>query len=419
MTIEAEVQALTVATTDLLEAVNVGKAALDQAVATAEGAASSAWAAVGAIQPGGAGVGTVPPGGASGQVLAKASVTDYDTAWVDPPEGGTVGPVGPVSYNDLTDLPSAFQPTAHTHAIADVIGLQAALDNAGGSDGAAAVAAHEAAVDPHPQYLQAADVGTAAAKNAPATGNAATGEVVLGSDTRLSDARTPTAHTHTISNVVGLQTALDGKQAAGSYQPLAAVLTGTTASFTTAQEAKLAGIANGATANATDAQLRDRATHTGTQTASTISDFAAAVAATAAVAANTAKVSNATHTGDVTGSVALTIAADAVTNTKLANMATATIKGRVLAGTGDPEDLTVAQVKTLLAYTPTDIGAATAAQGALAATAVQPAAIASMVASNTTGISGADPITNIVSLTQAEYDAIGTKNPSTLYVIAG
>jgi hypothetical protein len=42
---------------------------------------------------------------------------------------------------------------------------------------------------------------------------------------------------------------------------------------------KLAGIAAGATANASDADLRDRATHTGTQLASTISDFASAVLA--------------------------------------------------------------------------------------------------------------------------------------------
>jgi hypothetical protein len=39
---------------------------------------------------------------------------------------------------------------------------------------------------------------------------------------------------------------------------------------------------------------------------------------------------------------------DSVTNAKLANMAPNTIKGRVTAGTGDPEDLTVSQVKTLL-----------------------------------------------------------------------
>ncbi len=76
-----------------------------------------------------------------------------------------------------------------------------------------------------------------------------------------------------ISHITGLQSALDGKQAAGSYQPLATVLTNTTASFTTAQETKLSGIATGATANDTDANLKSRANHTGTQAASTISDF--------------------------------------------------------------------------------------------------------------------------------------------------
>lgn len=59
-----------------------------------------------------------------------------------------------------------------------------------------------------------------------------------------------------------------------------------------------------------------------------------------------------TLTGDVTGSgtgsFAATIANDAVTNSKLANVATATIKGRVSSGTGDPEDLTGTQATTLL-----------------------------------------------------------------------
>lgn len=41
------------------------------------------------------------------------------------------------------------------------------------------------------------------------------------------------------------------------------------------------------------------------------------------------------------------------------------------------------------------------------------------VSSNIAGITGADQIANVVSLTQAEYDAIGTKDASTLYVIAG
>lgn len=54
-------------------------------------------------------------------------------------------------------------------------------------------------------------------------------------------------------------------------------------------------------------------------------------------------------TADVTGLLpTANIAGDAITNAKLANMATATIKGRTTAGTGDPEDLTAAQAAAVL-----------------------------------------------------------------------
>lgn len=59
-----------------------------------------------------------------------------------------------------------------------------------------------------------------------------------------------------------------------------------------------------------------------------------------------------TLTGDVTGtgtgSFAATIAIDAVSNAKLANVPTGTFKGRVTAATGDPEDLTATQATTLI-----------------------------------------------------------------------
>lgn len=68
------------------------------------------------------------------------------------------------------------------------------------------------------------------------------------------------------------------------------------------------------------------------------------------IAASANNYSHPNHSGDVTsvGDGVQTIANDAVTNAKLANMATATIKGRTTAGTGDPEDLTATQVRTLL-----------------------------------------------------------------------
>jgi hypothetical protein len=82
----------------------------------------------------------------------------------------------------------------------------------------------------------------------------------------------------------------------------------------TVTNAQLAGsIAN--TKLATDPLAR--ANHTGSQAASTISDFDTEVSNNSAVAANTAKVTNATHTGDVTGSTSLTIASGAVDNDML------------------------------------------------------------------------------------------------------
>jgi hypothetical protein len=63
------------------------------------------------------------------------------------------------------------------------------------------------------------------------------------------------------------------------------------------------------------------------------------------------EVQRAALTGDVTATAnsnATTIANDAVSNAKLANVATATIKGRATAGAGDPEDLSAAQVRTLI-----------------------------------------------------------------------
>ena len=61
-----------------------------------------------------------------------------------------------------------------------------------------------------------------------------------------------------------------------TVQGYTVILQGTTAAFTTALDVKLGGIGAGATANATDAQLRDRATHTGTQAVSTITGLGSA-----------------------------------------------------------------------------------------------------------------------------------------------
>jgi hypothetical protein len=50
-------------------------------------------------------------------------------------------------------------------------------------------------------------------------GIANTADLVLTNDPRLADSRQPTAHTHAVTDVTGLQDALNGKQASGSYAP--------------------------------------------------------------------------------------------------------------------------------------------------------------------------------------------------------
>jgi hypothetical protein len=56
------------------------------------------------------------------------------------------------------------------------------------------------------------------------------------------------------------------------------------------------------------------------------------------------------HTGDVTssGDGATVIASGVVINSKLAPMASGTIKARIAAGSGDPEDATASEIRTLL-----------------------------------------------------------------------
>ena len=157
-----------------------------------------------------------------------------------------------------------------------------------------------------------------------------------------------------------------------------------------AQARGILNVADGATANASDAALRDRATHTGTQAAATIGDFAEAVddrvagllvpganislayndaAGTLTVSASNGGVTDGDK-GDVTvsGSGAVwSIDAGVVTNAKLADMASGAIKGRALAGAGGPQDLTGAQVTALLdGFTSTTKGVVPASGGGTA-----------------------------------------------------
>ena len=101
---------------------------------------------------------------------------------------------------------------------------------------------------------------------------AATTDFVATSDPRLGDAREWSAPT------VDQATAEAGASTArAAYSPLRVFQSIAAWWAASAFKTKLDGIAAGATANATDAQLRDRSTHTGTQALSTITGLGAGV----------------------------------------------------------------------------------------------------------------------------------------------
>jgi hypothetical protein len=100
----------------------------------------------------------------------------------------------------------------------------------------------------------------------------ATGATANSTDAQLRDRTTHTG-VQAIATVTGLQSALDGKQNNLGFTPYNATNP------------------SGFTANSTDAQLRDRTTHTGTQLSSTISDIQSTITNNTSVLANTAKVS--------------------------------------------------------------------------------------------------------------------------------
>jgi hypothetical protein len=129
------------------------------------------------------------------------------TAWV--PQ--TTDP-GVTSYNDLTDLPGTFPPSAHTHAAADITS------------------------------------GTLALARIP-TGTTS-GTVALGNDSRFSDARMPTSHVHgNISNAGGIGTTAGLPVITGTSGVLQAGSFGTTTgTFCQGNDSRLLTITGGITA---------------------------------------------------------------------------------------------------------------------------------------------------------------------------
>ena len=103
---------------------------------------------------------------------------------------------GSPSWDNVTDKPTAFPPSAHQHPSSEITGLAAVATSGNYSD-----LAGSPTIPTTPQEV----------------GAQPSGSYVETSDPRLSDDRSPTQHSHPISDVTGLQTALDGKQPSGTY----------------------------------------------------------------------------------------------------------------------------------------------------------------------------------------------------------
>jgi hypothetical protein len=165
------------------------------AIAANVGSSTFTAAASGGIGPQGpAGVSNVPgPAGATGPAGSAASAT---TSASDLTSGTLADARLSANVVLTTDsrLSDSRTPISHTHMASQITDFSSAV----------------AAVAPPTTDASLLTSGTLSASRLPAS-------VVLTTDGRLSDARTPAAHSHAVADVTGLQTALDAKQAAGSY----------------------------------------------------------------------------------------------------------------------------------------------------------------------------------------------------------
>lgn len=124
---------------------------------------------------------------------------------------------------------------------------------------------------------------------------------------------------------------------------------------------------------------------------------------------------NETHTGDVTGGSALTIANDAVTNAKMANMVANSLKGNATADSADPSDISIAANKfparastgNLEAKSITDfgLGLVAAANAAAGRTALGALGSANITQTISNGVTDKAPSEDAV------YDALALKAP--------
>jgi len=202
----------------------------------------------------------------------------------DKGDTGDPGAPGTTDYTQLTNVPTTFTPEAHTHTEADITNLQSYATQSALTTGLATKAnsIHTHAIA-DVSDLQTQLSGKQATLVSGTSIKTINGTSLLGSgDIAIAGGEGVGVHTHAAADVTDFDTEVSNNTdvaantAARHTHSNQATLDATTASFTTAKDTKLTGIATGATANDTDANLKNRANHTGTQLASTISDFSTA-----------------------------------------------------------------------------------------------------------------------------------------------
>lgn len=161
-------------------------------------------------------IGAAGPTGASAYAVAVANgFSGNQAAWLQ----SLVGPSGSTSYTSLTNKPTTFPPSAHTHPESDIINLVTDLSakvpasrtltttgsvtGGGNLSGNLSISLVNDAASPGPSRLYGTDAnsvkgffpyGSAALRNVSPSGDAAAIQVVTGVDSRLIDSRTPKSH---------------------------------------------------------------------------------------------------------------------------------------------------------------------------------------------------------------------------------
>ena len=125
----------------------------------------------------------------------------------------TAGSATSVPWSGVTGKPSTFTPSAHTHTIANVTGLQSALDGKAASSHThtkSQITDFPASLKNPTSVVIKLNGGTTEGTNMFTYDGSAAKSINI---TPAGIGAAASAHTHTIANVTGLQTALDGKAA--------------------------------------------------------------------------------------------------------------------------------------------------------------------------------------------------------------